>query len=269
MRATADLPALYPPQSGYPVRYTPSLMELTGSRRPWIVEGIAPTHLRLLVVAGLLVTVLASAQTSRAGEPPVPYCYDARYGESFPATKWLTSPGRLTGTSGDDVLVGTTGRDTIYGTGGNDLICSAPADGEYGSGDNIDGGTGNDRICGVGRLGGGQDNDYIEIYFVGSRGDGGSGNDVVYALEGASAYGGAGNDEVIVSGPGRADGGAGNDIVRGHDAESLLSGSGNDGLTNQLGDPRINCGSGRDRVFANEAASVKYCEISDYYEEPV
>jgi Ca2+-binding RTX toxin-like protein len=218
-------------------------------------------HLRLLVVAGLLVTVLASAQASRAGEQPVPYCYDAKHGESFPATKWLTSPGRLTGTAGDDVLVGTTGRDTIYGKGGNDLICSAPDGGEFGSGDNIDGGTGNDRIFGVGRLNGGHDNDYIEAYFVGSRGDGGSGNDVVYASEGASAYGGAGNDEVIVNGPGRADGGAGNDIGRGYDAESLLGGSGNDGLTNELGDPRINCGSGRDTVVAYDATSVRNCEI--------
>ncbi len=174
--------------------------------------------------------------------------------------------GGLTGTSGNDVLVGTTGRDTINGKSGNDLICSAPADGEFGRGDSIDGGPGDDRIFGVGRLRGGIDNDYIEVYFVGSNGNGGSGSDVVYASEGASAYGGAGNDEVIVSGPGRADGGSGNDVVRGIDAESLLGGSGNDGITNDLGDPLINCGSGRDTVFANQAASVRNCEIATEYE---
>jgi Ca2+-binding RTX toxin-like protein len=74
---------------------------------------------------------------------------------------------------------------------------------------------------------------------------------VVYASEGASAYGGAGNDEVIVSGPGQADGG-----------------SSNDGITNDLGDPLITCGSGRDTVFANQAASVKNCEIATEYEYP-
>jgi Ca2+-binding RTX toxin-like protein len=211
-------------------------------------------RVRLLVVAGLILTVLAPAQSSRA-ESDAPSCFDAKHGEAFTATKWLTSPGSLTGTAGNDVLVGTTGRDKIDGKGGHDLICSAPAGGEFGSPDSVDGGPGNDRIFGVGRLRGGLDNDYIEVYFVGSHGDGGSGNDVVYASVGASAYGGAGSDEVIVSGPGRADGGSGNDVVRGNDAESLLGGSGNDGITNELGDPLINCGSGRDTVFAADAAS--------------
>src|SRR4051812_24408208 len=55
-----------------------------------------------------------------------------------PATIVGVSPGPITGTAGDDVIVGTTGADQIFGLGGDDIICAGRGDDQVSSGDNDD-----------------------------------------------------------------------------------------------------------------------------------
>lgn len=69
----------------------------------------------LIVVATLLLAVPAGAQ-------PAVLC------NGVPATIVATTPGRIDGTPGADVIVGTAGADEIVGLGGNDVICAGAGD---------------------------------------------------------------------------------------------------------------------------------------------
>lgn len=155
-----------------------------------------------------------------------PLCFDNTSGTTVTATKWLTEPGTLTGTSGDDVLVGSLGSDTIKGQNGDDVICGAPYDGPAGDPDDIEGGSGSDSITGTGHL------------------DGGSSDDSIHAS-------GAGTV---------ADGGSGDDQIAGSGASTLLGGSGSDTVLNLDGTPKIDCGAAYDEVYANGATDVRRCE---------
>jgi Ca2+-binding RTX toxin-like protein len=91
------------------------------------------------------------------------------------------APGTLIGIPGRDFLVGSTGSDTIEGLGGDDVISTEPFGGLPGAPDSVDGGSGRDRILGVGHLKGGSGGD-TGFNFAGSPTiDSGSADDLVYA----------------------------------------------------------------------------------------
>lgn len=148
---------------------------------------------------------------AHVGAQSVPTCM------GFAATAFLTSPGTLTGTIGNDVLVGSSGADVISGLSGDDLICGEADKEPTGERDFIYGGRGNDNMIG------GPGDDTIEgdagldrtPSFDGPSGDGpnslidagddrlrgGSGDDIFFDFHGNNdADGGPGQDQVIVSG---------------------------------------------------------------------
>lgn len=90
----------------------------------------------------------------------------------------FSSPGKITGTAGDDIICGSSGNDDISGGGGNDIVLAG------GGADKISGGPGNDTLYGE------AGNDSMT---------GDAGDDVM--------FGGAGSD-LLNGGAGR-DGGAG------------------------------------------------------------
>ncbi len=213
---------------------------------------------RLSVVALLLVSALiagagsALAQDGPASGPSAaettPTC------NGVPATDYLTTPGTLNGTPGDDVLVGSSGNDVINGLDGNDLICGSTTFAcsigpSFGGNDKLYGGTGNDTLL---------DNCGPEP--PANEGDGGSGNDIL-RIKG-KAVGGSGNDSQVRSMGGTADGGSGNDTVEGQGATLLLGGSGSDEVDNDGGTPKIDCGSAVDTVDRDGATDVRRCEVN-------
>ena len=82
-------------------------------------EPIMPPRVSLLVPLLILLGVLL-VSAGNAGAAVTPTC------DGLPATIFKAdgSPGRLAGTSGDDVIVGSIGRDNIEAGGGDDLICT-------------------------------------------------------------------------------------------------------------------------------------------------
>jgi Ca2+-binding RTX toxin-like protein len=189
-------------------------------------QGGIAMRFRLVLSVGLLVA-LASSATPVSAAPPT--CLGMQ------ATQWLTAPGVLHGTAGDDVLVGTSGNDILEAhltPGGVDLLCGRSGD------------------------------DLLVIDGAGSIADAGSGRDEVYAFGGATARGGSGNDPwVYAQGSGSvAEGGSGNDGVYGVEASALFGGSGNDRVSNTQGAVQIDCGSGKDTVIPADAVTVLRCE---------
>lgn len=140
----------------------------------------------------------------------------------------LSGNDRVWGDSGDDALSGGPGNDVVSGGTGDDS-----AAGHRGN-DKVSGDTGNDRVTGD------EGNDRV---------DGGVGNDEV--------RGHSGNDTVI--------GGPGNDVVRGDEGRDvLLGGPGNDWIDAfdyRTPGETVNCGPGRDRVWANRQDKLIGCEI--------
>jgi drug/metabolite transporter (DMT)-like permease len=244
-------------------------------------------HMRVLtiVLVGLLVSAVAAlaAPAGPAGAADPPTCTHGYDQAKTPATKWLTSPGVLIGTSGDDVLVGSSGNDIIKGNGGNDLICGG------GGNDKINGNSGDDEVYGEAgddTVAGDAGNDWVEGDFFAfacrtGYGDdvvtGGTGNDEVYDACGNNvADGGAGQDFVFASGTARggadtdqvgatdgrfgdcqrcvvalADGGSGNDRAVDVEGGVATGGSGDDLVRAQdLGDKAYG-GSGNDRLVAS------------------
>lgn len=201
---------------------------------------------RLVFVTALVASALAVPGVARAGNSvdTPPSCLDLRDGQLKQATKWLTAPGKLVGTSGPDVLVGSGGPDIILGRGGDDIICSAPMTGNFlvdADGGEVDAGPGVDYVFAFGDVRGGSGPDDL-IGVLGTV-DGGSGSDRVEAQLGAIGSGGSGNDELYS-----------------YDADQLAGGSGNDTIRNVNGNPKIDCGSGVDAVSANGATNVRRCE---------
>lgn len=201
-----------------------------------------------LVVAALLVAALAALAAPAGPALAAPTCHGKA------ATKYLTVPGTLTGTAGDDVLVGSSGADTIEGLGGDDLICA------------LAGGDVIVDFAGVNVVYGGSGDDHIQVT---GKAYGESGNDSVFAVETSGgahdgyASGGSGNDQAIVSG-GVADGGSGSDtLYLKATGDTGLGGSGSDtvfalygGGANQI----LDCGSGYDSYQADPTDTVKRCE---------
>lgn len=105
-----------------------------------------------------------------------------------------TTPGTITGTDGDDVIIGSSGADTINAGNGNDVVCGR------GGADTIDGGNGNDLLLGdvctgcPGGDGGTAGNDTIA---------GGNGDDTLWGDEGDDRlFGENGDDRLIGGNPG-------------------------------------------------------------------
>lgn len=203
-------------------------------------------RLGYVTAALLLVALGAFASPARAAAPTC---------NGKTATKWLTSPGTLTGDPGvADVLVGSNGDDTINGGDQNDTICgrggSDNINGEAGD-DTIFGEDGNDGVTltasalkggpGNDKVNGGDGNDYIADADLTNGNDtysGGYGDDLIIDGNGVNvAHGDAGADQIFVSG--KAYGDAGDDpAVQAKETQSTPThsrdavadgGSGNDG----------------------------------------
>lgn len=151
------------------------------------------------------------------------------------------SPGEITGTEGDDVLIGTPQDDIIAALGGDDIV--------YGreSRDVIYGGEGNDTLIG------GDGDDVLYGEGGHDRIFGGAGNDVLFGGDGDDEmYGEEGND-ILIAGSGNdiAGGGVGNDRLFGEEGHDALSGeAGSDLLDGGEGDDVLSGGTGMDTVFA-------------------
>ena len=128
--------------------------------------------------------------------------------------------------------------DIIYGSNDSDDNGAGAAFG-YGMGPLI-GGTGNDRIFGLGgfdNIQGGDGNDYL---------DGGTGNDRMHGGDGTDELiGGLGNDWLY--------GDAGKDVLNGGDGDdTIYGGTENDNLTGGLGNDYLVGGSGADTMIGGE-----------------
>lgn len=173
---------------------------------------------RALTALFLVFMGLAAAASPAAAVSP-PTCFGK------PATQWLTQPGTLLGTAGNDVFVGSAGADILDAftfhvgstPGGVDLICGRGGD------------------------------DSIALSGPGSKADGGSGNDAFYVGTGAWATGGSGNETMVADGAGSiALGGSGNDQLAALDGGTIDGSSGNDELQAGGDDVVLRGGSGED-----------------------
>lgn len=218
----------------------------------------------------LVVMILAAVPMA---EPSTVFAAPTCFGQ--PATYVMPSGGGVFyGTPGNDVVVGSSaydfidffiggahvqpgGVDLACGGGGNDYIYVA------GLGSKADGGSGNDKLLGVGSaiMFGGAGDDVVQARCCTANpsdpptlGDGGSGNDTLTADFTGHIIGGSGNDSLM------CDNSADNAFC-----VALEGGSGDDTLRNLDGGatPLLDCGSGRrDKVFANGALTVRNCEAS-------
>lgn len=196
--------------------------------------------------------------------------------------------GRITGTSGQDVLIGDglnnvirglRGHDELQGLGGNDRL--------YGNSgnDRLDGGTGDDLLDG----GKGTDiaiysqSNAVVVNLIDGTASGADGKDILVSIEDilGSAFddiiigndaanslsggngddrisGNAGHDRLFgMDGDDKLIGGDGNDYLDGGDgADSIVGGQGNDLIRGGAGDDVISGGHGDDRIFAGVGSDV-------------
>jgi Ca2+-binding RTX toxin-like protein len=165
----------------------------------------------------------------------------------------------LTGTPDHDTLVGGTGDDRIDGLGGEDRIISGDGlDSIFGGDgdDSVSAGGGNDTVFG------GDGDDFIDTGTDFGRAEGNAGNDtLVGGSDRDSFLGGAGNDLLL--------GGAGNDDLRGQAGSDTMDGGAgddyideyshyepDDGAANRLiggaGSDYVHSGSGSDSLAGGE-----------------
>lgn len=144
---------------------------------------------------------------------------------------WLTGTPRADSVhllGGDDSYSGVVGNDRLWGDAGNDYL-----NGGRGN-DVIAGGVGSDQLVGM------------------------AGNDTLAGDAGPDTlYGQEGNDKLT--------GGAGNDkLIPGDGKDSVAAGAGNDYINafdSRGAGETINCGPGRDRVWADKADKLIGCEV--------
>ena len=152
------------------------------------------------------------ADVSMAGEDA-----SASGSASYGVSLYILPPCDVTGTPGDDP--------TLNGGAGNDVICG------LGGNDTINGGGGNDIITG------GPGNDTIQ---------GGAGLDEIFGEGGADEMHGGPNTDLIY-------GGDGNDDIFGDDgSDTSIANPPNAGLFGGLGDDSINGGRGADKAFGEQ-----------------
>jgi hypothetical protein len=208
----------------------------TEEPRPAFYQGLYSAGMQLLRPGAHEITI--RVRTSPFGSGGAFLRVDA-------CTRFLTQPGRLTGTAGNDTLCGSRGNDVISGGAGNDRIAGGRgADllrGALGA-DAIAGGRGSDLLTGqdgTDRLFGDVGTDLV----AGGTGrdgiSGGASSDALYADRGLT--------NVVV-------GDAGADSLFGGFGDDLLSGSrGNDLLRGARGTDRCVGGSGVDAAVACES----------------
>ena len=151
------------------------------------------------------------------------------------------------GTDGDDVIFGSLGPDAINGGVGNDTICGRSGD------DILIGGPGDDRIEG------GNDNDIVQ---------GGAGNDTLFGGNGDDVLRGAQGDDIVL-------GEAGNDELEGGGGDNTLwPGPGEDSVTDgaraPVGDPpppvdEPGDGGGDDGAPAGAPFDLTILHINDHH----
>lgn len=151
------------------------------------------------------------------------------------------------GTDGDDVIFGSLGPDAINGGAGNDTICGHSGD------DILIGGPGDDRIEG------GNDNDIVQ---------GGAGNDTLFGGNGDDVLRGAQGDDIVL-------GEAGNDELEGGGGDNTLwPGPGEDSVTDgaraPVGDPpppvdEPGDGGGDDGAPAGAPFDLTILHINDHH----
>jgi hypothetical protein len=235
----------------------------------------------LLVVVYAFATVFGVVASADA--QGVPTC------QGVPATQWLTVPGTLNFTPGNDVFVGSSGNDDFLASwqsnGGVDIVCagggndliegleSAPGSVFYGEG-------GADVIhATAGTTGkGGAGADWVGAYGSGAVVYGEGGPDNLRAFDGAVAYGGTGNDTgeavsfgevygeqdhdvLLAHGDGFAHGGPGNDIIDFYTYGAVAQGGPGDDTFNVVNFTagytyKIACGLNADTVFLNGFSGI-------------
>jgi len=182
----------------------------------------------------------------------------------------------LYGGAGDDVIYGDAGADTLYGDSGNDILIGDTSDAAYG-GDGDDwvqnsttmvGGGGNDYITAAfmsaGNAQGGEGNDKIEVYAMGSTLNGGAGLDyITLAGNGNTVYGDTagsgteGADRIVVFGTGNAiNSNGGDDVI------SVSAVSGTSSVNGGTGDDTVYLGAGAHTVTVGEGDDIVYLNSS-------
>ena len=146
--------------------------------------------------------------------------------------------------TGVDVVFGDSGEDTVYAGHGNDRVSGGAND------DSLLGQVGNDRLAGdsgADRIWGGAGADHL---------DGGTGNDQLTASAGSTVVGGDQDDRISLF----DDGGPVPPLAVGA-APRVRAGSGNDAVDTRDGRrSSIDCGPGRDRLYADPGDRAVGCE---------
>lgn len=201
--------------------------------RPAFHQGLYSAGMVLLPGGAHEITIRASRSPFGAG---------AAFLRVDACTRFLTQPGKLVGTAGNDTLCGSPGNDIITGGAGSDRIAGGGGNdllrGSSGA-DAIAGGPGSDLIAGQGgtdRLFGDAGTDLV----TGGAGhdgiSGGGSGDALYADGGLTnvVVGDAGGDSLF--------GGSGNDLLSGSSGNDLLQGAGGTDLC--IGGPGVDAAVG-------------------------
>lgn len=204
-----------------------------GKPRPAFYQGLYSAGMVLLPGGAHEITIRASRS---------PFGGGAGFLRVDACTRFLTRPGTLMGTAGNDTLCGSPGIDTIIGRGGNDRIVGGGGNdilkGSSGA-DAIAGGPGADLLAGQGgtdRLFGDGGTD-LAVGGAGHDGISGGGS-------GDALYAGGGPTNVVVGEKGADSlfGGPGNDLLSGSSGNDLLQGAGGTDLC--IGGPGVDAAVG-------------------------
>jgi Ca2+-binding RTX toxin-like protein len=196
-----------------------------------------------IAIVAASIALVGSAGAALRGDSTCPAGttgYDACQIGSASADDQVGTSGRdyQDGGAGDDTQVGNSGNDTLHGGPGNDTQVAGSGN------DLLDGGTGNDTQHG---------NRGLDVIY------GGPGNDRIAGDSGSDALTGGGGADVIVAGTGGG-------VIDGDGSDAPAAGiaasrGGNDVIYAQNGArDRINCGPGRDRVYADRSDQLRRCE---------
>ena len=205
--------------------------------RPAFYQGLYSAGMVLLPGGTHKITIRASRS---------PFGSGAAFLRVDACTRFLTRPGKLMGTAGDDTLCGSPGNDIIIGGAGNDRIVGGGGNdllkGSSGA-DTIAGGPGSDLIAGQGgadRLFGDAGTDLVT---------GGAGHDGISGGgSGDALYAGGGLTNVVVGDAGGDSlfGGPGNDLLSGSSGNDLLQGAGGTDLC--IGGPGVDAAVGCESI---------------------
>ncbi len=205
----------------------------TGEPQPAFYQGLYSAGMVLLPGGVHKITIRVSNS---------PFGGGAAFLRVDACTRFLTRPGKLVGTAGNDTLCGSSGNDIMIGGAGNDRIVGG------GGNDILQGSSGADAIAGgpgSDLIAGGPGNDRL----FGNAGSdlitGGAGHDGISGGLGADAlYAGGGPTNVVVGDAGGDSlfGGPGNDLLNGSSGSDLVQGAGGTDLC--IGGPGVDAALG-------------------------